>query len=106
VFDKIGRLAEAAANRIDVSRRGFLGRLGQGAMAVGALLAGSSAAAGQGGGAVCCIYECPKGPAGPPYRYPNVKRKCQKAGTTCAPPQSGCALIFEFPVTDCTNCSK
>jgi hypothetical protein len=95
-------LAEAAANRVDVSRRGFLGRLGRGAMAVGALLAGSSAAAGQGGGAVCCVYGCPKGGRNP-YRF-DSKKKCQPAGTTCAQFLNGCGLWQQFTVTDCNKC--
>ncbi len=40
MFEKIGRLAETAANNVSVSRRGFLGRLGQGALAVGGVLGG------------------------------------------------------------------
>jgi hypothetical protein len=102
MFDKIGRLAEAAANRIDVSRRGFLGRLGQGAMTVGALLAGSSAAAGQGGRGVCCVYSCRKG--GRSYHYV-TKKKCQPAGTTCVEIlNNDCGLVYGVPVTNCTNC--
>jgi hypothetical protein len=104
MFDKIGRLAEAAANRVDVSRRGFLGRLGRGAMAVGALLAGSSAAAGQSGGAVCCVYLCRQGAR--PYHYVS-KKKCQPAGTACDQVLNGCGSFWQqFTVTDCTNCRK
>jgi hypothetical protein len=40
MFEKIGRLAETAANNLSVSRRGFLGRLGQGALAVTGVLGG------------------------------------------------------------------
>jgi hypothetical protein len=99
MFDKIGRLAEKAADSISVSRRGFLGRLGRGAMAVGALLAGSSAAAGQGGGAMCCVYSRPV-----KYLRYNTRYKCQAAGTTCAPFLNNRTLVQQFTVTDCTNC--
>jgi hypothetical protein len=36
MFEKIGRLAEAAATNVSVSRRGFLGHLGRGALATAA----------------------------------------------------------------------
>ena len=39
MFDKIGRLAEKAANSVSVSRRGFLGRLGQVALGAAGVLA-------------------------------------------------------------------
>jgi hypothetical protein len=57
MFEQIGRLAEAAASNVGVSRRGFLGRLGQGALvaagALGGLLALSNKArAGQ------QLYQC------------------------------------------------
>jgi hypothetical protein len=104
MFDKIGRLAEAAADSISVSRRGFIGRLGRGAMAVGALFAGFSAAAGK-SGAVCCIYRCRLGGRVGSYHY-SSKYKCQPAGTTCATFLSDCGLWQQFTVTDCTNCGK
>jgi hypothetical protein len=37
MFEKIGRLAEAAASNVSVSRRGFLGHLGRGALATAAV---------------------------------------------------------------------
>ena len=40
MFEKIGRLAETAATKISVSRRGFLGRLGQGALTTAGVLGG------------------------------------------------------------------
>ena len=45
MFDKIGRLAEAAATNVSVSRRGFLARLGQSALGVVGVLAGFTATA-------------------------------------------------------------
>jgi hypothetical protein len=40
MFEKISRLAETAATKVSVSRRGFLGRLGQGALTAAAGLGG------------------------------------------------------------------
>jgi hypothetical protein len=40
MFEKIGRLAETAATKVSLSRRGFLGRLGQGALVVTGVLGG------------------------------------------------------------------
>jgi hypothetical protein len=58
MFEKISRLAERAAGKVSVSRRGFLGRLGQAALgaagALGGLLALSSKA--QAGKKV--LYQC------------------------------------------------
>ena len=74
MFEKIGRLAEAAANDIGVSRRGFLGRLGQATLgaagALGGLLALSSKArAGQN------LYLCS-------YQTKN-RLKCSAYGLPC-----------------------
>ena len=40
MFEKIGRLAEAAASNVSLSRRGFLGRLGQAALGTSLVLGG------------------------------------------------------------------
>jgi hypothetical protein len=63
MFDKIGRLAEAAATNVSLSRRGFFGQLGRGALVVaGALggLLGAAAPVGAAPGVVACcgIGEC------------------------------------------------
>ena len=68
MFEKVGRVAETAATKVSLSRRCFLGRLGQGALAVtgvvGGLLAIPRAARARGGfdfqGCVlgCCEYWC------------------------------------------------
>jgi hypothetical protein len=77
MFEKIGRLAETAATHVGVSRRGFLGGLGQFALGVAGILAGVTAARAQSGGVVCCYYY--RGP------YPKSRKTvCQKAGMTCA----------------------
>jgi hypothetical protein len=61
MFEKIGRLAEAAANDIGVSRRGFLGRLGQATLgaagALGGLLALSSKARAGNNTLYLCSYQ-------------------------------------------------
>jgi hypothetical protein len=46
MFDKIGRLAEAAATNVSLSRRGFFGQLGRGALVVAGALGGLLGAAG------------------------------------------------------------
>ena len=61
MFEKIGRLAETAANKVSLSRRGFLGRLGQGALAMTGVLGGLLAirtAARAGGSYICCRWTC------------------------------------------------
>ncbi len=101
MFEKISRLAERAANNISVSRRGFLGRLGQGALAVGAVLGGfATSAAGQSSGVVCCYY-WPKNM----YKF-KPKTVCQKAGTTCAPTIDSGTYFLQSSSTaaSCKNC--
>jgi hypothetical protein len=70
-------------------------------MAVGALFAGFSAAAGQSRGGVCCVYSCRK----PGYLRYDQKTRCQPAGTTC-PDLKDCGLWQQFTVTDCTLCGN
>ncbi len=69
MFEKIGRLAETAANKVNVSRRGFLGRLGQGALAaagaVGGLLALSNKARAGQHDLYACSYQQKGGPQCP-----------------------------------------
>ena len=102
MFQKITQLAEAAATHVSLSRRGFLGGLGQGALAVGALLAGFVTPAGAGqGGVVCCKYYC----SNRPYKGHRFFVSCQAAGTTCAPFSSYCDLQHQSTASDCTQCS-
>jgi hypothetical protein len=88
MFEKITQLAEAAATQVSQSRRGFLGRLGQGALAVGALLAGFVTPARAGQGVVCCKYVCHYYK---PY-HRTISVGCLPAGSTCPPPYSHCNL--------------
>jgi hypothetical protein len=43
MFEKIGRVAENAANSVSMSRRGFLGRLGKAALAAAGVVGGLAA---------------------------------------------------------------
>jgi hypothetical protein len=75
MFEKIGRAAEQMASNVGVSRRGFLGRLGKGALA----------AAGVVGGLLLLPKEAH---AGPGYQacFNKCYRACVKSGqdpTTC-----------------------
>ena len=108
MFDKIGRLAEKAANRVSVSRRGFLGRLGQVALGAAGVLGGLLVLPGTaqaGSGVVCCTYLCKT------IRYfcPHEKiTTCYPAGTTCpATFDTGCEyckLSGSQSRAACTQC--
>jgi len=99
MLEKIGNLAERLATNVSLSRRGFLSRLGQGALAVGAVLGGiSTAAAGPGGtGVTCCYYRCG---AGRPYDY---YTECRTRGP-CPNPDPRCRLIRKSHASNCTQC--
>jgi hypothetical protein len=109
MFEKIGRLAEAAATNVSVSRRGFLGRLGQSALGFVGVLAGLSATAASaqsGGSYVCCTWNCSN-----PYRRHLGFTKlvlCLPPGTncynlaTCGP--FGGTLIGNKTVNSCNGC--
>jgi hypothetical protein len=62
MFERISRAAEKAASGAGTSRRGFLGRLGQGALAaaglVGGLLLPAADAHAGSGGLQACINKC------------------------------------------------
>jgi hypothetical protein len=60
MFEKIGRLAETASNKVSVSRRGFLGRLGQSALGIAGVLTGLNAATAKAGSGsyICCKWTC------------------------------------------------
>src|SRR5204862_5435899 len=96
MFEKIGRLAEAVATRVSVSRRGFLGRLGQGALAAAGVLGGLLCLpkdARAAGGELCCHYDCSS-----PYKGLNVvKRACSSDGTFF-----GCPPFFNCRVRSTT----
>jgi len=106
MFDKISRLAEAAATSASVSRRGFLGQLGRGALAAAGVVSGlllSARAAHAQGGVVCCYYRAP-GKNGNAYGY-SYKTTCQKAGTTCAWTVGGKWQLFDSSTAAaCKDC--
>jgi hypothetical protein len=63
MFEKIGNLAERLATHVSLSRRGFFGWAGKGALAVaGALALGSVAEGGPSVGHACCKKNgrCPR----------------------------------------------
>jgi hypothetical protein len=107
MFEKIGRLAETAANQVSVSRRGFLGRLGQGALAATGVLGGLLAiptAARAGGSYVCCSWTC-KSPRG--TRQIHI---CYPPGSTCNPYSNPCSYSFgarprQTAVSSCSKCN-
>jgi hypothetical protein len=90
MFEKIGRAAENMATRVSMSRRGFLGRLGQAALiaagVVGALAISPEKARAQGPRAKCCYYAsgaflcthspCPKTYSGSPLVSQNPCSLC------------------------------
>jgi hypothetical protein len=104
MFDKIGRLAEKAANNVSVSRRGFLGRLGQVALGAAGVLGGLLVLPGTaqaGSGVVCCKYQCKNA-----YACPNQLIICEPAGTTCPSVSIGCDCKFikSYTRVACTQC--
>jgi len=59
MFDKIGRLAEAAAGNVGMSRRGFLDRLGRAALVAAGVVSGLALSPGKahaGSSCKCCYY--------------------------------------------------
>jgi hypothetical protein len=100
MFDKVSQVAEKVAT--NVSRRAFLGRLGQGALvlagAMGAMLAfpgivhakGCSYTGGGGGGGGsfgCCCYDCGNGVV-----YSRGPGTAECSNKTCKPTFKGCPL--------------
>ena len=83
MFEKIGRLAETAATRVAMSRRRFLGRLGQSALAVA--------------GVVGVLIS-----AAPPALAAAGVKCCGSANMHCKPPIAGCLL---FSVSGCGTAS-
>jgi hypothetical protein len=105
MFERITQLADAAATRVSLSRRGFLGRLGQGALGAVGVLGGLllfPRDARADGSVLCCHYACkPRG-----YIGFHAKTTCQKAGTPCAATiGSGCELIGSSTAATCSDCN-
>ena len=103
MFDKIGRLAEAAANSVSVSRRGFLDWLGKAALGAAGVVGGLLVLPGTaqaGSGVVCCKYRCGNGQYYP--RPDRIRVVCQAAGTTCYQ-LTGC-ILQQRNASDCSHC--
>jgi hypothetical protein len=98
MFEKITQLAEATATHVSLSRRGFLGRLGQGALAMGAMLGSFTAAQAGGSGVVCCKYHCQNFPYKGRYEF----IQCYAAGTTC--PFNFFCKVTSTTASDCAHC--
>ncbi len=106
MFEKIGRVAETMATRVSLSRRGFLDRLGQGALAAIGLVSGTFvfsrvARGGSSSGLYCCKYQetC----------YDCYKKNLKLVAYVCYSgpcPSSYLAgrLTSQKPVSDCTQC--
>jgi hypothetical protein len=77
MFEKIGRLAEAAATNVSVSRRGFFGQLGRGALVVAGALGGLLSA------------------TAPVRADPSGGVTCLRTGT-CTPPAPGCVFVGAY----------
>ena len=103
MFEKVSQIAEQMVT--NVSRRQFLGWLGQGALAAAGLLAGVLAfprAAQAAGSARCCQYRCSG------LGSHSTVRLCRSDGSPCAPGSSSldgfCRLTSDRLVSDCTKC--
>ncbi len=107
MFEKVGRLADSVVTSVSVSRRGFLGRLSQGALATAGALGGFLLSAGRASadphpGVVCCFYRVSRYPK-KYYGYRDVKI-CQAAGTTCPSEYSGASLLRQSTGPMCSKC--
>jgi hypothetical protein len=103
MFEKIGRWAEAAATRVSVSRRGFLGRLGHGALASAGVLGGLLALSNKAKGDNHTLYSCT-------YEFAKPSKQCYGInGCVFAPNQSCgscpnvkcCKLVSQTKIGTC-----
>jgi hypothetical protein len=103
MFEKIGRLAEQAATRVGVSRRGFLGRLGQSALAVVGVLGGLAATAATArvgnGSYVCCKWHCHR-PGSGTFSF------CYPPGSTCSGVNNPCYAGWSLSQTTVNSCNQ
>ncbi len=99
ICERVGRLAEAAA--LGVSRRGFLGRLGQATLGVAALLALPQIA--RATSVSCCTYSC-TGPGG----MTATRKLCLGNGVACptsvTADGNSCKLVSSKAMADCSEC--
>ena len=107
MIDKVTNLAERLATNVSLSRRGFLGRLGQGALAVAGVLGGllvfPKDALGVPGSYVCCIWHCNGFHGGyHVHQCLPAGSNCYSGGTTCF---YGGKLQSQKTVASCSHCS-
>ena len=86
MFEKIGRLAERAANNVSVSRRGFLGRLGKAAVGAASVVGGLSALAGRAQAGQNILYLCE-------YTRKSASRDCYLRGGGSFQSCGGCPSL-------------
>ncbi len=97
MFEKIGQLAEKAASNVNLSRRGFLGRLGKAALIVAGGLGFSGVTAEGASGAYCCFYVLRS--QTPWYDYLQL---C--SAKPCPPSYSNMFLGSKTKVANCAYC--
>jgi hypothetical protein len=93
MFERIGRLAERAATGVSVSRRGFLGRLGRGALVTAGVLGGLLAiptGARASDGLQNCINRCCEATCG----KGDKKCSCDPTGNAYSSCYFSCILRF------------
>jgi hypothetical protein len=88
MFERIGRAAEKAAGGVDLSRRGFLGRLSRGALVAAGAVAGLLAAPQRAQAGRCwdCYYTCDDGSS---YSLSDARGGC-------GPARKGCHLVWKL----------
>jgi hypothetical protein len=99
MFEKVGRLAETAANKVSVSRRGFLGRLGRGALVTAGVVGGLLALSGKaqaGNTLYSCSYRNKRGEFKCRYTYCGTYQFCGSC-----PPMNCCQLYSKTAIGTC-----
>jgi len=95
MFDRVGSLAERVAT--DVSRRAFLGSLGQGALGLAAVLGGLLAIPGQARASGGYCFGSGRGSDRrgytPCWIYPAVNETCPCGGVLVKSPVNRCSLV-------------
>jgi hypothetical protein len=98
MFERIRQYADTLASTAGESRRGFLGRLGNGAIAVAGVVGGLLLWPTEAGATVCggaCTYRCPDGT----QHATNCGSRCRCAlsikhsGMTCSLFRSSCKFV-------------
>jgi hypothetical protein len=90
MIEKMSRLAASVGDK--VSRRGFLGWLGAGAMAVAGMLLGAPAATAKSGKVTCCKYTCGT----------TIVKHCHKGSKACGKRKN--CTVSQATATTCKLC--